>query len=60
MKKTYQNPEMTVVKLQHQSIICLSINSINSDDVDYGGASTNNAGGVIRTKESGGIWDDEW
>ena len=61
MKKTYQNPEMTVMKLQHQSIICLSeIRGINSDDVDYGGASTNNAGGVIRTKESGGIWDDEW
>ena len=51
---------MMVVKLLHQSIICSSVRSITSDEVGYGGASTNNTGGSVRTKESGNVWDEEW
>ena len=60
MKKIYQKPEMMVVKLQHQSFICQSTRSISSDEVGYGGASSNNTGNNVRTKESGGVWDEEW
>lgn len=50
-----------VVKLQHQSFICQSqMRGIAGGDVDYGGASSNNDGGNVRTKESGGVWDEEW
>ena len=59
MKKIYQKPEMMVVRLQHQGIICQSVRGINSDDVNYGGASSGNTGGV-RTKETSGVWDEEW
>ena len=60
MKKIYQKPDMMVVQLLHQGIICQSVRSITSGDVDYGGASTNNTGGSVRTKESSGVWDEEW
>ena len=60
MKKTYFAPIMVVVRLQHQGIICQSVRSITSDVVGYGGASTNNTGGSVRTKESSGVWDEEW
>ena len=53
---------MTAVKLQHQSIICQSTfnDVLGNTDIGYGGASTNNTGGTIRTKESSSIWDEEW
>ena len=60
MKKIYMTPGMTVVKLQHQSIICQSFRGVTGGDVDYGGASSNNTSGSVRTKESGSIWDEEW
>ena len=61
MKRTYLTPSMTVVKLQHRSFICYSqVRGIAGDDLGYGGASSNNDGGIVRTKESSGIWDDEW
>ena len=51
MKKTYLVPGMTVVRLQHHGIICLS--DIDSNvDLGFGGASTNNSGGSFaRTRE---------
>ena len=53
-------PGMAVVHLQHHSIICGSVRGITSDEVGYGGGSSNNVGGEIRTKESSGVWDEEW
>ena len=60
MKKTYLTPSMTVVKLQHQSMICDStLRGFSGGDVDYGGASSN-YDGEVRTRESSGVWDEEW
>ena len=52
---------MTVVRLQHHSIICQSIRGMSSnlsgdDAIGYGGGGS----GEVRTKESGSIWDEEW
>ncbi len=62
MRRTYMTPEMVVVKLQHQNILCSSLNGVDGNsDINYGGASGNNAGGIVRAKESSGdIWDEEW
>ncbi len=55
---------MVVVKLQHQThlmdastaaIQSLSTN-LGDDAIGFGGAGT----GSARTKESNGIWDEEW
>lgn len=59
MKKTYLTPSMTVVRLQHHSIICSSMRGFSDGDVDYGGASSN-YDGEVRTRESSSVWDDEW
>ena len=61
MNKTYLNPTMVVVKLQHSSIICASngniVSSINGNaGLNYGGGGSGDA----RTKESSNIWDEEW
>ena len=61
MKKNYSNPNMTVVRLQHQGLLMQSVQSFSSnltdsDAIGYGGGSS----GSARTKESGNIWDDEW
>lgn len=56
--KTYIQPSMTVVRLQHQSIICQShVKSFNCTEyIDYGGGGSGDA----YTKESSSVWDDEW
>ena len=59
MKTTYIQPEMTVVRLQHQGMICESIvKGINNtdEDIKYGGGGS----GEAYTKKSGSIWDEEW
>lgn len=48
---------MLTVTLQHHSVICHSLLGVTSDEVGYGGASSNNEGGIVRTKESSSIWD---
>ena len=52
---------MVVVRLQHQNIICTSggLRGIGGGDVGYGGASSG-YDGEVRTRESSGVWDDEW
>ena len=69
MKKTYFKPTAYVVKLQSQSTLLqasiqsCSTNLTGSDAIGYGGSSDNyndTNGQGIRTKESGGIWDEEW
>lgn len=59
MKKTNQQPTMTVVKLQQQGIICTSgVRSVSGNaDIDYGGGGS----GPARARQHNGIdWDDEW
>ena len=61
MKRTYFAPSMVVVRLQHQSIICDSMHGADGNaNLNYRGGSSNNEGGSVRTKESSGIWDEEW
>lgn len=61
MKKSYLSPELIIVQLQHQGLLMLSVGEVQSNaDVNYGGASSNNEDGIIRSKESGNIWDEEW
>lgn len=59
MKKVYLIPGMTVVTLQHHSIICESGRAralSNSEGIGYGGGGS----GDSYTKESESVWDDEW
>ena len=60
--KKYINPTITVVHLQHQSIICESVLGADGNaDLNYrGGNSTDSNGSYARTKESSGVWDEEW
>ena len=62
MKNTYYQPTMMVVRLQHQGLLMQSkVTSATSDTgIILGGASSGNTGGVVRTKESNSIWDEEW
>ena len=53
----YIKPSMMVVRLQHQSIICQSVNNVKG--MGYGSASSN-YDGEVRTRESSSVWDDEW
>ena len=58
MKRTYVNPTMVVVKLQHHSIICSSYVSrvTGTEDFTYGGGGS----GESYTRESSSVWDSEW
>ena len=61
MKKDYQKPSMLVVKLQHQSQLLAGSNpvgSVGGGTVGYGGSSSNNTSGQIRSR-GGSVWDDE-
>ena len=61
MKRTYMTPSIVVVSLQHQSIICQSqMKGMSQGETGYGGASSNNTSGEVRTRESSGVWDNEW
>ena len=53
---------MIVVRLQHQSIICDSVHGTEGNaGLNYrGGNSTDSNGSYARTKESSGVWDEEW
>ena len=60
MKRTYLVPNITVEHAQPMTqLMETSIREIASDEVDYGGASSNNSGNIIRTREYDDIWDDE-
>ena len=63
MRRRYIQPEILVVRLQHQSIICGSpVVRIQSDaNINYGGAGGSTEGSVEAfSRESGSIWDEEW
>ena len=53
---------MVMVSLQHQSIICQStqMKGMSKGDTGYGAGSSNNTSGEVRTRESSGVWDEEW
>lgn len=54
-KKAYQQPTMNVVKLQHHSMICVSVNSVDGNaNLRYGGGAS-----VDANSRRGGDWDDE-
>ena len=50
MKKTYQNPEIKVVKVQMAQMIAAST------DVTLGGSY---GGGEIQSRRNGSLWDDD-
>ena len=59
MKRIYQKPDMTVVRIEHASLICESVNSVeNNADINYRGAGN----GAARVKEQSNynVWDDDW
>ena len=60
MKKTYIQPEMLTVKIQHMQMLCESLTAVEdgseSTSISYGGEGT----GPARTKESNNVWDEEW
>ena len=59
MKKIYQRPDLTVVHIQHQCLICQSVTSVeNNADLNYRGGGNDAA----RVKGQGdyNVWDDEW
>ena len=64
MKKTYIHPAMMAVKLQHQSIICVSqVGSTTTTGLDRNLNYDANGGDQSNawTKESNGsVWDEEW
>ena len=62
MKTTYIQPEMTVVRLQHQGLICTSPNGYDGQGIGVSSSSIDDEGAVW-TKEdtgSGGVWDEVW
>ena len=61
MKKNYQKPVMLVVNIQQSEIICgsdTSVGSVGGGTLQYGGSSTNNTSGQIRSR-GGSIWEDD-
>ena len=62
MRTKYIRPEILVVRLQHQSIICGSlVTSIQSDEsINYGGAGGSTEGSVVAFTRESSIWDEEW
>ena len=63
MKRIYNRPEIFVVRLQHQSIICSSpVATLQCQEgFLYGGAggSTEESAEAF-TRENNSIWDEEW
>lgn len=55
MKRIYQNPTMTIVRMEHQSVICTSLTDlVGNGDMDYGGGSSGNG----RARELDDFFDD--
>ena len=53
---------MTVVRLQHQGLICTSPNGYEGQSISVNSSSTiEDEGGVWTKEDSGsGVWDEEW
>ena len=59
MKTTYIQPEITIVRLQQQHIICTSPGDLDGQSISIQSGSINDESSVW-TKESSGVWDQEW
>ena len=58
MKKNYQQPAMCTVRIQHQSMVCSTIQHVSSNaGMNYGGGSS--LTGRVRS-DNGFDWDDDW
>ena len=56
MKNEYMKPATQVVKLQHQSMVCVSLNNVDGNvGLDYQGGGS----GSARARRHG-VWDDDW
>ena len=59
MKKTYIQPEVLTMKLQHMQMLCESLTSVQDGNgntgIGYGGEGT----GPARVKDTN-VWDEEW
>ena len=55
MKKNYMKPSMDVVMTAMADIVCGSVKYVTGSGLNYGGGGN----GPARSKEHGGIWDDE-
>ena len=52
---------MTVVRLQHQGLICTSPNGYDDQGISIQSGSIDDEGGVWTKEDSGsGVWDEEW
>ena len=59
MKNIYQTPMMTEVQLQHTSLICQIVTSIENDvGINYGGGSSTEDARVKQCDYN--VWDDVW
>lgn len=60
-KKDYQKPTLLVLTLQHQSQLLAGsggVTGVGGGTVGYGGASSNNTSGQIRSR-GGSVWEDD-
>lgn len=60
MKKIYNSPEITVVKIQQ--VMPLATSGVGTDspyDIGYGGVD-NDGIGVPEVRQINGAWEDEW
>jgi len=60
MKKQYMKPDMKVVKLQHQCIICTSDPVRSVDGGDTGIGYSGGGSGPARARQHDGIDRDDW
>jgi len=63
MKRIYIRPEILVVRLHHQNIICSSpVAGIQCEEgIQYGGAGgSTEVSNEAFTRQNSNIWDEEW
>lgn len=62
MAQTYITPSIVEVALQQQVFLCQSVQRLSSNaTMNYSGSDEDYiSGGIIRAKESGNLWDEEW
>lgn len=59
MKKKYMAPAMTLVRIQHASLICQSITTMESNvELHYRGGSSTEESRVKLNNYN--VWDDDW
>ena len=61
-KKTYICPTMVVVKLQHRTHLMMTsqVDEVSGNVFEGSPRSDEGYTGGVRTRESSGVWDEEW